>query len=322
MKTVSTLLAVTLLSLSALAQHQDKMPSKPAKSPSSQHLKATATSTGVSMTCTPPVGGSIVSVFGFYRAPATGSTCGTGLTYTLLGTAATCAYSDSTVSPGKNYCYEVNAENSAGNSAKSSPAIALMPGFTISLPATLSVTEGNPADSVTVTVNPINGGVGTLALSASGLPSGVTATFNPASTSTTSTLTFAVALSAPAGTSTVTVTAANASGTVTQTATLSLTVNALLPPNPPTNLIIGTVQVGKVVLQWTPPGNPIYAYRVDRKPDTKANWTQIASGVTAPTYTDKKSGAGTFDYQVKSVAKQGSKLYVSGPSNVAKAVVP
>jgi uncharacterized membrane protein len=99
-----------------------------------------------------------------------------------------------------------------------------VPDFSLSAsPASLSITQGN-AGSSTITVNPVNGFSGSVGLSVSGLPSGVTASFNPTSTTSTSTLTLTAATTAATGTVTLTIT--GVSGTLTHTTTLTLTVNA------------------------------------------------------------------------------------------------
>jgi hypothetical protein len=102
------------------------------------------------------------------------------------------------------------------------------PGFTVSAsPSAVSVQQGTNATS-TVTVTSQNGFNSATTLSASGLPSGVTAAFStnpvtpPANGSATSTLTFTASSTATTGTSTVTVT--GTSGTLTQTTTIALTV--------------------------------------------------------------------------------------------------
>jgi subtilase family serine protease len=95
-------------------------------------------------------------------------------------------------------------------------------------PSSLTVKQGANGTS-TITVNPQNGFTGTVSLSASGLPSGVTASFNPASTAGSSTLTLTASSSAATGTKTVTIT--GTSGTLTQTTTVSLTVSASTTPN-------------------------------------------------------------------------------------------
>jgi hypothetical protein len=93
-------------------------------------------------------------------------------------------------------------------------------------PSSLSVARGASATS-TVAVVPGGGFTGAVALSASGLPMGVTATFSPASTTGTSTLTLAASSTAAAGTSTITVT--GVSGALTHTAAVSLAVTAPQP---------------------------------------------------------------------------------------------
>jgi len=103
-----------------------------------------------------------------------------------------------------------------------------VPAFTLAAsPTSVSVAQGKTGTS-TVTTTVSGGFNSAVALSASGLPSGVTAAFSPASIaapgSGTSTLTFTVAATAATGTSTVTITGTG--GGITHTATVSLTVTA------------------------------------------------------------------------------------------------
>jgi len=101
------------------------------------------------------------------------------------------------------------------------------PDFTLSAtPSTLTVVQGNSTPS-TITVSPTGGFTGSVNLAATGLPSGVSALFSPASTTGTSTLTLTASSSAATGPASVTIT--GTSGALTQTATLNLTVT--LPPN-------------------------------------------------------------------------------------------
>ena len=95
-------------------------------------------------------------------------------------------------------------------------------------PATLSVAQGASGSS-TITVTPVNGFSGTVSLTASGLPTGVTASFSPASTTTSSTVTFAASSTATAGTANVTIT--GTSGSLTATATIALTVTTPITGN-------------------------------------------------------------------------------------------
>ncbi len=103
--------------------------------------------------------------------------------------------------------------------------------FTLSLsPSSLSVTQGSSA-TTTVSTSALGGFNSSVSLSASGLPSGVTASFSPASVSTpgNSTLTLTASSTATAGTVSVTITGAG--GGITHTATLSLTINAAQTPD-------------------------------------------------------------------------------------------
>jgi uncharacterized membrane protein len=96
--------------------------------------------------------------------------------------------------------------------------------FTLSAsPASLTVNRGASVAS-TITITRTGGFTSSVALSATGLPSGVTATFNPASaTGTSSTLTLAASSAATTGT--VNVTVSGTGGGLTRSTTLSLTVN-------------------------------------------------------------------------------------------------
>lgn len=92
-------------------------------------------------------------------------------------------------------------------------------------PTSQTVTQGS-STSYSATVTPVNGFSGSVALSASGLPAGATASFSPSQISSgSSTLTITTnATSTPAGSYAVTITAT--SGSLVQTATVGLTVNA------------------------------------------------------------------------------------------------
>jgi hypothetical protein len=112
-------------------------------------------------------------------------------------------------------------------------------------PSSVAIAQGSSGTS-TITVTPQNGFSGSVTLSASGLPSGVTAGFAPNPTTTTSTLTLSASATATTGTSTVTIT--GVSGSVTATTTLALTVNPSgTGPTvtvSPTSLTWGTVVLG------------------------------------------------------------------------------
>ncbi|WP_301002435.1 fibronectin type III domain-containing protein [Capsulimonas corticalis] len=90
-------------------------------------------------------------------------------------------------------------------------------------PATLSVNQG-ATNTSTITVTNLNGFSGAVTLSASGLPTGVTATFGTNPTTGTSVVTFSAAVTATVGAATVTIT--GTSSGVSHGATINLTVVA------------------------------------------------------------------------------------------------
>jgi Protein of unknown function (DUF1573) len=95
-------------------------------------------------------------------------------------------------------------------------------------PNSVTVTQGTSGTS-TITVVPVGGFTGNVTLSASGLPSGVTAGFSPNPTTSSSTLTLTASATAATGTATVTIT--GVSGSLTHTTSVSLTVNSSTGPS-------------------------------------------------------------------------------------------
>ena len=109
------------------------------------------------------------------------------------------------------------------------PSCGGTPDYTLSAsPASLTVTQGTAGTS-TITVNPLNGFTGSVSLSASGLPAGVTASFGTNPTTSTSVLTLTASSTATTGPATVTIT--GTSGTLSHTTTINLTVNAPAQPD-------------------------------------------------------------------------------------------
>src|SRR5712675_417895 len=104
------------------------------------------------------------------------------------------------------------------------------PDYTIGAsPSSLTITQGGNGTS-TITITSLNGFNSATTLSASGLPSGVTAAFSPnpvtppANSSASSTLTLTASATATTGNATVTVT--GTSGSLTHSTTIALTVNS------------------------------------------------------------------------------------------------
>jgi uncharacterized membrane protein len=100
----------------------------------------------------------------------------------------------------------------------------VIPNFTLTaLPKTLTVVQGSSGTS-TITINPTNTFDQSVALSASGVPTGVTASFSPDPATSTSTLTLAVSGSAKIKTTAITI--SGTSGSLSHTTTVELTVVA------------------------------------------------------------------------------------------------
>jgi regulation of enolase protein 1 (concanavalin A-like superfamily) len=122
--------------------------------------------------------------------------------------------------------YSVTMTGTSGSLTHNATVTLSVNDFSISAsPSSQTVTAGNNT-TYTVNVGNVNGFGGTVNFSASGLPSGVTANFNPASGTApgSSTLTVTTSSSTAAGTYTLTLT--GVSGTLAHSTTVSLIVNA------------------------------------------------------------------------------------------------
>lgn len=134
---------------------------------------------------------------------------------------------------GHNLSVSVPRSATLGTYIESLPFTVVDPGFSITLaPATVSLVPGGSA-TVTATVVPVYGYNGTVTLTLTGLPPGVTSTITPASGTTTFIIALSAAGGAPGGTSAATVTgsgpcapACGGPATSTATAPLGVTVTA------------------------------------------------------------------------------------------------
>lgn len=122
---------------------------------------------------------------------------------------------------GTTYTIQLEFSNAANNCVL--PPAVSGPNFALSAsPSSVSVTQGSSGSS-TITVTPSDGFSGSVTLSASGLPSGVSAAFGTNPTTSTSSVTFTASSTAATGTFTVTIT--GTSGSLSHSTTLTLTVN-------------------------------------------------------------------------------------------------
>jgi len=170
-----------------------------------------------------------------------------------------------------------------------------VPAFTLTAsPTSVSVAQGSSGGSTLTTT--VSGGFNSaIALIASGQPSGVTATFNPASIaapgSGTSTLTLAVASTTATGTYTITVTGTG--GGITHTATVTLTVTPASVGTytisvSPTSGYLHRGQSGYAVVTITGSGG--FAGTV------ALSATGVPSGVTGVFSPTSITGSGTSDF--------------------------
>ncbi len=146
-----------------------------------------------------------------------------------------------------------------GNGAYTSTATltegSATPDFSLSaLPTSLSIATGSNGTS-TITITPKNGFTGSVTLSASGMPTGVTAAFGTNPATATSVLTLTASSTATLGTSTITIT--GTSGALTHTTTVALTVSTTVTPDfslsaSPNTLTIAQGSSGSSTVTVTP----------------------------------------------------------------------
>jgi hypothetical protein len=208
-----------------------KLTNAPPSAPT--NLVATAGNAQVGLTWQAPAsnGGSPITNYKIYRGTSSNGE-------TLLATIGNVlTYTDTAVTNGATYYYQVSAVNAAGEGPRSNEASATpsppTPNFGISAtPASLSIHIGSSGTS-TITLTSLNGFAGTIGLTKSIACSGLclvypTASLNPTSVTLTSggtgvsTLTVATSTLTTPGTYTITITAT--SGSINHTVTVTVTV--------------------------------------------------------------------------------------------------
>jgi Malectin domain len=194
------------------------------------------------------------------------------------------------------------------------------PDFTIAAtPSSQSVVAGN-STTYTVSVSPQNGFTGSVSLGASGLPSGASASFNPAaiSGSGTSIATITTSSTTPAGNYTLTIT--GTSGSLSHPANVTLTVTGpVQPPQPPSNLMANAISSSAINLNWTASPTSGVTYDVFRSTTSgfaPSSSNQIASGVTVTSFSDSGLTCNTAYFYLVEAANSGG---TSSPSNQASA---
>ncbi|MGC2695943.1 MAG: hypothetical protein WA738_09140 [Candidatus Angelobacter sp.] len=201
---------------------------------------------------------------------------------------------------GTTYVIQLEFSNSANNCVLPPPA---QTGANFSLsasPSSVSVNQGGSGSS-TITVTPSGGFTGSVSLSASGLPAGVTASFGTNPTTSSSSVTFTASSTATTGTSTVTIT--GTSGTLTHTTTISLTVNAVAGPNfslsaSPSSVTVKQGTTGTSTITVSPSGGFTGSVSLSA--------SGLPSGVTASFGTNPTTSTSVLTFTASSTATVGT----------------
>jgi subtilase family serine protease len=199
------------------------------------------------------------------------------------------------------------------------PGSSSNPDFSLSAsPGSVTVTQG-AQNATTITLNPLNGFSSAVTLSASGLPSGVTAGFSPDPATASSTLTLTASSTATTGTVTVTIT--GISGALTHTTSVTLTVNPASKPDfslsaSPSSLSIVRGRSGSTAITVTPSNGFIGNVSL-----SASKVSGVTSSFTSSTITT--SGSSTLKFTVSSTATTGTFTVTvtgtsSGPTHTTK----
>ena len=190
--------------------------------------------TGATVTVTAETGGTAPYSYQFQRAPVSAGSAGTFANIGTPGTAL--SYNDTGLTQGTTYAYRVIATDSASTPVvvTSTTTMYTVPvvGFTVTTtPASMVLVQGQ-ALTLAVTLAASGGYTGTDTLSCTGLPTGVTASFSPASVTNgagSSTLTLAAAGNA--------ITGALEIGVQGSDGTMTVSALVMLQVNPPSGVV-------------------------------------------------------------------------------------
>jgi subtilisin-like proprotein convertase family protein len=188
--------------------------------------------------------------------------------------------------------------------------------------------------STTYTINTavVSGNAQTIALSVSGLPAGVTGTFNPTSVTAggSSTLTLTVAATAGAGTTSFTITGTGTSITHTATASITVTAANQAPTVTITSPLNGSTVSGtiNVTATATDPDGTVASVRFDLPDGTSVtdttapfsttfDTTRVANGpqVIRATATDNQGATGTTSVTVTVANNRPPTISITAPTN-------
>jgi hypothetical protein len=166
--------------------------------------------------------------------------------------------------------------------------------------SSLSLTQGGSATD-TITVTDTGGFTGSVAFTATGLPSGVTASFSPASSTSASVLTLTASSTATTGAATLTIT--GTSGSTTAKTTIALTVNPLTAPGftltpSAASLSVAQGKTGADTITVTDAGGFTGSVTLAA--------SGLPTGVTAAFATNPTTGTSVLTFTASSTAAAGS----------------
>jgi kumamolisin len=169
------------------------------------------------------------------------------------------------------------------------------PGYSLSAsPGAVSILQGNSGSS-TITSTVTGGFNSAIALSASGQPSGVTVTFNPASITGAGSSTMSIIVASTVAAGTYPITVMGTSGTTTETTTVSLTVTA-----PSQGSFTLSVSPSSGYLDQGQSGYAVVTVTASGGFDSAVTFsaTGVPSGVTTSFSPTSVTGSGTTDFNL------------------------
>ena len=222
------------------------------------------------------------------------------------------------------YVVSLTVTDNSGRTDPNPPTntVTVLPSFSLSpSPSSTTVVAGS-GTSVAVTVTPGSGFTGTVSFSASGAPSGLSATFNPTTITTSGSTTMNITTTGAITPGTYTLTINASSGEVSESTSVGLTVTKdTQPPTAPANLKATWVSATWIHLSWTASMDNVGVtnYQVEQCQGSDcSNFAQVAtvSGAETSFSALRLSASTTYSYRVRAVDSAGN---LSGYSNTASA---
>jgi subtilase family serine protease len=230
-------------------------------------------------------------------------------------TASVLMFTASTSAPAGTYPVTVTGVSGSLSSATTIALTIVAPSFNLSASAASLTVSRASSGSSTINVSGQNSFNGIVGLTATALPTGVTAAFSPASTTSTSSLTFSASSTAPPGTHAVTV--VGICGTLRSTTTIGLTITA---PSFTLSFLPSYLSIPR---GFTAGGTATVTAQNGFKSSVSLAASGLPSGVTASFGTLSATGTSLATFTASSMATMGSfPIAISGVSGSLTNSVP